>query len=79
MLLIPSQNILADTMTFSQADADKLNYLRYASRFPGTHGLRAARDLAAFISAWRPEDIESMERHIEVCTALLAGSDHFAR
>lgn len=61
-------------MSFSQADADKLTFAKYAATFPGALGKRGTMELAGLLAARSTPEIREMERHIEVCAALLASA-----
>jgi hypothetical protein len=61
-------------MTFSQADADKLEFLRYAASFPGEHGLRAAHELDQLERSLARAELRDLDRHIAVCAQLRQGA-----
>lgn len=61
-------------MIFSQADADKLEFLRFAATFPGEVGLRAARDLDQLERSLSRSELRDLDRHIAVCAQLRQGA-----
>lgn len=66
-------------MTFSQTDADRLEFLKYAVTFPGAQGSLAAIELAAFKRTRGAKELKEMQRHSQVCAALIGSMDEVAR
>ncbi|WP_375600376.1 hypothetical protein [Devosia sp. Naph2] len=61
-------------MIFTQADVDKLEFLRYAATFSGEQGLRAARELDQLERSLSRSELRDLDRHIAVCAQLHQGA-----